>query len=117
MEGAFEEFWKCKPRRNGSNPKDQARIKFLRAVANGVDPQKIIGAAREWSRIERENGKDGTEYVAMAVTWINQKRYEDFAPRSANDFTAQVEFMRSKGYEWRGESDDVGEWVKAQRND
>lgn len=112
MEKDFEEFWKCKPRRNGSNPKEQARIKFLRAVASGVDPQKIIGAAREWARIERESGKDGTEFVAMAATWINQKRYEDYKPRSANDRSAQNEFMRGKGFEWIGENDEVGIWVK-----
>ena len=111
-EQAFEEFWNAKPRRKGSNPKDQARLKFLRAVANGCDPQKIVGAAREWKRIEIENEKEGTEFVAMASTWLNQRRFEDYKQRSANDRQAQIEFMRSKGYEWRGESEDVGNWVK-----
>ncbi len=100
MDKAFNEFWTVKPKRSGSNPKEPARQKFLRAVASGVAPEKIIGAAREWARLERENGKLGTEYVAMAVTWLNQKRYEDFAPRCANDYGWHDEVAAKHGYKW-----------------
>ena len=103
IETSFEEFWLTKPRRQGSNPKEQARIKFMRAVASGVDPQKIIGAAREWAKIEQDNGKLGSEYVAMATTWLNQKRYEDYKPRSASDYTWHDNIAAKHGYVWNGE--------------
>lgn len=75
----------------------------MRAVASGVDPEKIISAAQEWTQQEKENGKLGTEYVAMAVTWLNQKRYEDFKPRSSNDFKWHDEVAAKHGYQWNGE--------------
>ncbi len=103
MEREFEEFWKAKPKRKGSNPKDQARLKFIRACAGGEDPQKIIGAARAWAIDERTNGKDGSEYVAMAATWLNQKRFNDFAPIAAVDEARYDDIAAKHGYKWNGE--------------
>lgn len=103
IEQAFEEFWLEKPNRLGSNPKAPARVKFMRAVASGVDPQKIIGSARTWAKLERENGKFGTEYVAMATTWLNQKRWEDHKPKSASDYTWHDNVAAKHGYIWNGE--------------
>jgi len=114
IETSFEEFWSAKPKRSGGNPKKNAREKFMRLVASGIDPQKIIGAARAWARDEIARGKSGTEYVAMAVTWLNQERFDDYAPPPKSDRQAQIEFMRSKGYEWQGQDDDVGSWVRIQ---
>ena len=104
MEKEFEEFWSIKPKRKGSNPKDLARTKFLRVVASGIEPQKIIGAARAWAKQERDDGKDGTEFVAMASTWLNQKRFHDFDATAVT--TAQVrneEIANAKGWFWNGE--------------
>ena len=103
MEREFEEFWLEKPKRKGSNPKEQARIKFCRAVASGVDPQTIIGAARAWKQQEQENGKDGTEYVAMAVTWLNQKRFNDYEPLKKSDTARWDAIAEKHGYFWNGE--------------
>lgn len=104
VEEAFEKFWSVKPKRRGSNPKDLARIKFTRCVVNGCDPEKIISAAQQWAAQERENGKDGTEYVAMAVTWLNQKRFNDYSAEPISDVQAQNEAIaNSKGWFWSGE--------------
>lgn len=103
MEKDFENFWTAKPKRRGANPKEQARLKFLRAVANGTDPQKIIGAAREWAKQEDENGKTGTEYVAMAVTWLNQKRYNDYAEIGPANEARWDAIASRHGYLWNGE--------------
>ncbi len=101
MEDEFEQFWKVKPKRKGSNPKDLARIKFIRAVASGIEPQKIVAAAQAWAKQERDNEKDGTEYVAMAVTWLNQKRFNDFAEIPLSETQAEIErTCNAKGWFW-----------------
>lgn len=103
MDKEFEEFWTAKPRRQGTNPKDQAKLKFLRMISQGEDPQSIIGAARAWSKQEEENGKSGTEYVPMAVTWLNQKRFKDYQPIKAADNARYDEIAARNGYIWNGE--------------
>ena len=116
MEKDFDEFWQVKPKRKGSNPKDQARIKFIRAVASGIDPQKIVGAARAWAKDECANGKDGSEYVAMAVTWLNQKRYQDYEPINADEIAKWDQTAAKHGYRWVPDPDkpDEGKYVKGE---
>lgn len=113
---AFEEFWSVKPRRKGANPKDQARLKFSRAVANGADPQKIVGAARAWTKAEAENGKLGTEYVAMAVTWLNQNRFNDYEPVGPDRIAEWDAIAAKHGYVW-GEVNGVPQYVKAENGE
>lgn len=104
MEAEFERFWSVKPKRKGSNPKDQARIKFMRCVANGSPPEKIISAAQQWANEERENGKDGSEYVAMAVTWLNQKRFNDYSEGPIDNKQIENEkIANAKGWFWNGQ--------------
>ena len=102
MEDKFEELWKAKPKRAGSNPKELARIKFLRAVANGVDPEKIVAAAHAWAKQERENGTE-EKYIAMVSTWLNQKRFNDFAEVPLGPDQAELERQaNAKGWFWNG---------------
>src|SRR5689334_2687838 len=104
IEEAFDRFWQVKPKRRGTNPREQARIKFIRCVTNGCDPEKIISAAQQWATEEKENHKDGTEYVAMAVTWLNQKRFNDYSAQPISDIQAQREAAaNAKGWFWSGE--------------
>jgi hypothetical protein len=81
---SFEEFWRVKPSRGrAANPRRHALLKFAAAVKAGADPQQIIAAARQWASSEAKN--IGTEYIAMAATWLHQRRYEDYQapPRTA----------------------------------
>lgn len=73
----FDEFWKTYPRREGANPKEPARRKFLTWVSAGVDAQAIIEGARLYA--VSVAGKDA-RFVAQAVTWLNQRRWEDERP-------------------------------------
>lgn len=103
MEEQFERFWKVKPNRRGSNPKYLARVKFIRCVTNGCDPEKIISAAQQWADDETRNKKVGTEFVPMAQTWLNQRRFLDFdqAPEKPVFFPAypgSAEFNAWKSY-------------------
>jgi hypothetical protein len=74
----FEEFWGKYPKRDGANPKEPARKKFLAAVKSGADPEAIIRAAKRSADVARSNGQIGTPYVPQAVTWLNQQRWGDY---------------------------------------
>ena len=76
----FEEFWKAYPKRDGANPKKPARKKFDDAVKAGHDPGAIIAGAERYREYMRSKGQEGTQYVAQAVTWLNQARWEDELP-------------------------------------
>ena len=76
----FDQFWAAYPSRGGAaNPKQPARDKFARAVKSGCEPSVLISAAKRYAEIERNAGRFGTEKIAQAVTWLNQRRWADYA--------------------------------------
>lgn len=75
------QFWKAYPQRDGENPKKPAREKFLAAVKRGVDPFDIIAGAKAYA--DHPATKHGTNFVATAVTWLNQERWKDHKPSNA----------------------------------
>jgi len=80
VEKKFNEFWAAYPSRGtAANPKKPAREKFERAVKAGEDSNKIIAAAKRYRELERKAGRDGSERVAQAMTWLNQQRWNDYA--------------------------------------
>lgn len=83
---AFERFKKAYPKRAGANPWKPAATKFAALVKSGVDPEKIISAAAAMAIEEKR--KVGTEFIPMAVTWLNQQRYGDV---SAAEATPRIE--------------------------
>ena len=104
----FEMFWKAKPKRLGSNPKDKARERFLRLVVHGQDPEKIISAAHKWKAEAVRLGKEETEYIPMAVTWLNQTRFNDYGGEGVDGpvgpTQAELEAKaNAKGWHWNGE--------------
>lgn len=76
MDEKFEEFWRAYPKRDGANPKQPAQKKFGALVSGGVDPEAIIGGARAYA--EAEQDKQDRRFIAMASTWLNQRRWEDY---------------------------------------
>ena len=73
---AFLEFWKEYPKRKGSNPKEDAKKKFLK-ICEKTDPQEIIAGAKKYAVQEKRNGNLKTPYIAQAITWLNQTRWKD----------------------------------------
>lgn len=73
----FETFWKAYPKREGSNPKQPALAKFTAAVKAGTDPKSIITGAYAYHAQMTESGDVGSKFVAQAVTWLNQERWND----------------------------------------
>lgn len=61
----------------------------MTALRHGSDPEKIIAGAKAY---EKELGsKVGTEFVCMAVTWLNQRRWEDYEIQQKPLITANQE--------------------------
>lgn len=73
----FETFWQAYPKRDGANPKAPALKKFTAAVKSGVDPAAIVAGAASYANAEQN--RVGTPYIAQAVTWLSQHRWEDYA--------------------------------------
>lgn len=73
----FDEFWQAYPKRDGSNPKEPARLKFEQAVKRGDDPEAIISAAKRYAEQQKRLGNLNTPYVKQAVSWLNAKSWLD----------------------------------------
>jgi hypothetical protein len=81
----FEEFWKAYPRRDGANPKAPARKKFFAFVKSGVDPGDIIDGLRGYGAECAAKNQIGTPYVAQAMTWLSQERWNDYRAPPGDD--------------------------------
>jgi len=100
----FEDFWKVFPRRRGANPRHPAEQKFTRLV--GSDDQlaaKIIVGAGLYAKEIRELGKEKTEFVAQAIVWLNQRRWQDYADIPPEP-TAEI------GFHADAESEQLAAW-------
>lgn len=99
----FADFWLAYPKRKGANPKALAEQKYNLAVKKGVDPQHLLSSVKRYKDELREQSKLETEFVCMASTWLNQKRWLDYAPDSGERDTKIDNDMASRGYRWNGE--------------
>jgi hypothetical protein len=77
IDDEFQKFWAAYPKRDGANPKSPARKAYLSALKSGTEAPAILAGAGEYGRRERE--RIGTPYIAQAVTWLRQRRWEDYA--------------------------------------
>lgn len=103
LEKQFDEFWSVKPRRDGDNPKSRAFKSFCAAVRDGADPLMIIGAARLWAQNIEKNKKTGTEFVPMAMTWLNQRRFDGYVLPTKEECDRFDAIGEKHGMHWNGE--------------
>lgn len=82
MSDDFDAFWAAYPRRRGANPRAPAKTSWDRAIKRGASPEAILAGARAYAG--DPSTKVGTEFVAQAVTWLNQRRWEDYAPQTSH---------------------------------
>ncbi len=104
MSNDFERFWSVYPKRSGGNPKQPAMQKFLRAVKQGARPDDIIGGAKCYARECDAARKTGTEFVAMASTWLNQRRWMDYGAvkyRSPAEIRNNLVFVDEGSAQWQ----------------
>ena len=75
----FERVWEAYPRRAGGNPKPLALKQFRKRVKEGVDPNALYDAVIAYARHCRDEGKEGTEFVMQASTFLGPNgRWSDF---------------------------------------
>jgi hypothetical protein len=101
----FLTFWYAYPRRKGSNPRFKAEEKWRKLIKDGVDPQHIVSSARKYADELRQMGKFDTEFVCMAATWLNQKRWLDYALNVEDENVRQSNIdadMLKRGWKWNG---------------
>lgn len=82
--GGFDEFWSAYPRKDAKDPARKAWVKInpdaeLRAKIVAVVASK--SQTRDWL-------KDNGQFVPMAATFLNQRRWEDES--ASEDFWSQV---------------------------
>ena len=78
FETEFDAFWKLYPKRKGSNPKAPAEKAFHAAVRSGMHPSALVCAVKNFATAEAH--KAGTEFIPMALTWLKQRRFEEYGP-------------------------------------
>jgi hypothetical protein len=78
-EEAFEEFQTAFPKRDGPHAWDPARKKFLALVKTGVDPQIMIGAAKQFAAEEGKRGNIGTRFIPAPAKWLAERRFGEYA--------------------------------------
>lgn len=71
----FEDFWKFFPPRAGGNPKAKAASAYRARRGEGHEADEILAGARRYSAFIKATGKEGTEYVKQAVTFLNEKAF------------------------------------------
>lgn len=71
--GDFNEFWDAYPKRP-SNPKEPAFKSYLKARKQGATQTEIMVGLLAYARTRRN---EDPKFTAQAVTWLNQKRWQD----------------------------------------
>lgn len=73
----WEEFQANYPRRAGEQGWTAARKKYAAYVADGVTERDMIDGAKRYADNAKAVGNDRTPFVKQAVTWLNQRGWED----------------------------------------
>jgi len=107
--GDFFHFWEAYPSRgDATNPKKPAEDKFAQLVKSGVNPAVILAGARAYAEHCRSSGREGTDKVMQAKTFLNQQVYADYSkprpvPGSGSDqrWRNRITLFRDTG-RWEG---------------
>lgn len=79
----FERFRQAYPKRDGGQDWPKASEAFERFVRDGVDPEDIIRAAGIYAEDCRRRGKEGSEFVKQAVSFVRGRLWPEWLERSA----------------------------------
>jgi len=72
--GEFSEIQRAFPKRAGSHRWPDALSHFRARVTEGSDPKAILAGVRRYAEFIRATGKEGTEYVQQAATFLGKNR-------------------------------------------
>ncbi len=70
----FEILWKTLPKRAGNNPKNAALVAYKARLTEGHTHAEIIDGAGRYAAFCRATGKEGTEYVLRASTFLGRDK-------------------------------------------
>jgi hypothetical protein len=103
----FEKFRSAYPKRDGTNPRKPAWERWVRLMKLGNDPADIIAGAEAYAAELNRQNKNHTGFVAMAVTWLNQCRWQDYQPKGAAAALPMSErkFIEKDTLEWDAVAD------------
>ena len=80
---AFAAFWERYPNRGAhGNPRKPALERFTAAVKRGADPAAIIRGAENYAAAVAQERTE-PRFVAQAVTWLNQERWQEYQHQPA----------------------------------
>lgn len=74
-QAGFETLWATYPPRAGGNPKDKALRAYRARVGEGHKPEEILEGARRYASFVKATGKEGTEYVKQAATFLGPDKH------------------------------------------
>lgn len=107
----FDEFWAAYPKRTPhANPKHPASLKYINARQKLKVPREVLLTAAK-AYAASVAGKD-PEMIAQAVTWLNQRRWEDYdgsAPEPQPKATISDEAYRAVIEHYPGKASDADE--------
>lgn len=116
IDEAFDGFWSEYPKRAGDNPKAPARKAYDALIKSGVDPGVIIAGLRK--AIEANRDKIGTQYIPQAVTWLKERRFEQYTEAKANGHADEARTRELTERAWRfaleQEAKNCGVWQSRQ---
>jgi hypothetical protein len=96
----FDRFIGAYPSRGQhANPRKPARAKFTELVRRGIDPEKLIEAAAGYAAAAAD--LDDRRYVAQAITWLRQGRYDDYAASAPVSLAARAAKGGRSDEQWR----------------
>jgi hypothetical protein len=70
----FEAFWTFFPKRAGGNPKARAVAAYRARLGEGHHPDEILAGARRYAAFIKATGKEGTEFVKQAATFLGTEK-------------------------------------------
>lgn len=77
---SFDRFWASYPRKDSKHPAYLKYVLAMKKCRNDGERERLEADILRAVRVQRESeqwNKDGGRFIPMAVTWINQRRWED----------------------------------------
>jgi uncharacterized protein YdaU (DUF1376 family) len=87
----FDELWTAYPKREGSNEKKPARIKYEKMIRDGVDHDKLVAAVKHYADQEAKN--IGTRFIKRTITWLNEWSPDDEAETIKAPAVTSIKFF------------------------
>jgi uncharacterized protein YdaU (DUF1376 family) len=86
----FDDFWKERPGREGTDPQDPAQREFERLVGGGTDPALLVKAMKAYAAEMRSKDLAGTRYTKSAAGFLRDGAWEKYAGQQPQPETPTV---------------------------